>query len=186
MDACADVADDAARADDDAAHDAEMPDDAVAGKVCELEGFDRYRADFVMEGGAIHVDGQGTVLVTEQCLLNPNRNPQFSRGDVEQRLRDWLGAETVVWLGEGVYLDETDGHIDNLACFTAPATVALTWTDNRLAPRTSWAAGYGGQRIGWSSDPANRRIFLTFGNSADKDMNAIYPVADRWINSRDR
>ena len=109
-------------------------DDAVAAKVCEVEGFDRYRADFVMEGGAIHVDGQGTVLVTEQCLLNPNRNPSLSRETVETRLRDWLGVESVVWLGEGVFLDETDGHIDNLACFTAPGEVALTWTDDRRDP----------------------------------------------------
>ena len=109
-------------------------DDAVAAKVCELEGFDRHRADFVMEGGALHVDGQGTVLVTEQCLLNPNRNPGFTREDCESRLRAWLGAETVVWLGEGVVLDETDGHVDNLACFTRPGEIALTWTEDRRDP----------------------------------------------------
>lgn len=109
-------------------------DDAVAQKVCEFEGLDRHRADFVLEGGAIHTDGQGTLLTTEQCLLNPNRNPGLSREQIEKRLCDWLGVAAIVWLGEGVHLDETDGHVDNLACFTAPGEVALTWTDDRRDP----------------------------------------------------
>jgi agmatine deiminase len=74
------------------------------------------------------------LLVTEQCLLNPNRNPGMSREDYEAQLRAWLGVETVVWLGDGVFMDETDGHVDNLACFTAPGEVALTWTDDRRDP----------------------------------------------------
>ena len=109
-------------------------DAAVAQKVCEVEGIDRYRPDFILEGGAIHVDGKGTLLVTEQCLLNPNRNPGMSREDYEVQLRAWLGVEAVVWLGDGVFMDETDGHVDNLACFTAPGEVALTWTDDRRDP----------------------------------------------------
>jgi agmatine deiminase len=110
-------------------------DDLVARKVLEIEGLDRYRAPLVLEGGAIHVDGEGTVLVTEQCLLNPNRNPQRSRGDIEALLCDWLGASHVVWLGEGVINDETDGHVDNLACFARPGEICLTWTDNRRDPQ---------------------------------------------------
>ncbi len=110
-------------------------DDAVAGKVCEIEWTDRYRAPFILEGGSIHVDGQGTLLTTEECLLNPNRNPQLTRADLERLLADYLGIDTVVWLGRGVVNDETDGHIDNLCCFTAPGEVCLTWTDDRRDPQ---------------------------------------------------
>ena len=90
-------------------------DDQVAQKVAEVEGADRHRAPLVLEGGSIHVDGAGTCLTTEECLLNPNRNPQLGREEVERHLRDHLGVERVVWLGAGVVQDETDGHVDNLA-----------------------------------------------------------------------
>jgi agmatine deiminase len=110
-------------------------DDEVAQKVLEIEGDDRYRTPFVLEGGAIHVDGQGTCLTTEECLLNPNRNPDLTRADIEEVLRRYLGVSTVIWLGAGVYLDETGGHIDELACFTSPGQVVLTWTDDRKDPQ---------------------------------------------------
>jgi len=110
-------------------------DDAVAQKVLEIEGRDRYRAPFVLEGGAIHVDGQGTLLTTEECLLNRNRNPHLTRDDIERLLARYLGIETVVWLGRGVHLDETDGHVDNLCAFTSPGEVVLTWTDDRRDPQ---------------------------------------------------
>ncbi|HET7443641.1 MAG TPA: agmatine deiminase [Solirubrobacterales bacterium] len=110
-------------------------DDRVAAKVLEVEGADRYRAPFVLEGGAIHVDGEGTVLTTEQCLLNPNRNPDLSRAQVELGLREYLGAEKVVWLGRGVFEDETDGHVDNLACFARPGLVLLTWSEDESDPQ---------------------------------------------------
>ncbi len=110
-------------------------DDEVAHKVLELEGADRYRTPFVLEGGAIHVDGQGTCLTTEECLLNPNRNGKMTRAEIEETLRHYLGVTTVIWLGAGVYLDETGGHIDELACFTSPGHVALTWTEDRKDPQ---------------------------------------------------
>ena len=110
-------------------------DDAVAQKVLEIEGRDRYRAPFVLEGGAIHVDGQGTLLTTEECLLNRNRNPHLTRDDIERLLARYLGIETVVWLGRGVHLDETDGHVDNLCAFTRPGEIVLTWTDDRRDPQ---------------------------------------------------
>jgi agmatine deiminase len=74
-------------------------------------------------------------LTTEECLLNPNRNPQLGRSEVEEQLRRYLGVSTVIWLEKGVYLDETGGHIDELACFTSPGHVALTWTSDRKDPQ---------------------------------------------------
>jgi agmatine deiminase len=110
-------------------------DERVAAKVLEVEGDDRYRAPIVLEGGAIHVDGEGTVLTTEECLLNPNRNPELSKDQLERVLLDYLGAEKVIWLGAGVFEDETDGHVDNLACFAGPGRVLLTWTDDEDDPQ---------------------------------------------------
>jgi agmatine deiminase len=110
-------------------------DERVARKVLEVEGVDRYRAPLVLEGGSIHVDGQGTVMTTEECLLNRNRNPGLGRGEIERALCAYLGAERVLWLGRGVLDDETDGHVDNLACFVRPGVVALTWCDDPADPQ---------------------------------------------------
>jgi agmatine deiminase len=110
-------------------------DDAVARKVLEIEACDRYRAPFVLEGGSIHVDGQGTLITTEECLLNPNRTPQLSRAEIEDRLRRYLNVEVIVWLGKGVHCDETDGHVDNLCAFVRPGEVVLTWTDDKRDPQ---------------------------------------------------
>ena len=110
-------------------------DELVAQKVIDIEGVDRYQAPMVLEGGSIHVDGEGTLLTTEECLLNSNRNPALDRGEIEQLLGDYTGAEVVVWLGRGVYNDETNGHVDNIASFVRPGLVALTWTDDRTDPQ---------------------------------------------------
>ena len=107
----------------------------MAAAVCAAERVDRYRAPFVLEGGAIHSDGEGTLLVTEECLLHPNRNPGLTRDEIERGLRDYTGAEVVVWLGLGVVNDETDGHVDNLCCFVRPGVVLLTGTDDRDDPQ---------------------------------------------------
>jgi len=82
-----------------------------------------YRGPLVLEGGSIHVDGTGTLIATEQCLLNPNRNPTHDQREIEEVLALHLGARRIVWLGEGLLDDETDGHVDNIACFVAPNTV---------------------------------------------------------------
>jgi len=110
-------------------------DERAARKVLEVEGCARYRAPIVLEGGSIHVDGQGTVMATEECLLNANRNPRLTREQIEAVLFDYLGVERVIWLDRGVLNDETDGHVDNLACFVRPAVVLLSWTDDETDPQ---------------------------------------------------
>jgi agmatine deiminase len=101
-------------------------DAAVGRLLVDRLGDRRYDAPFVLEGGSIAVDGEGTLLTTEECLLNPNRNPQLSREEIEQGLCDYLGVETVVWLGQGLVEDrDTDGHVDLVAAFTRPGEVLL-------------------------------------------------------------
>jgi agmatine deiminase len=110
-------------------------DDLVARKALEIERCDRYRAPLVLEGGSIHVDGEGTLITTEECLLNPNRNPHLDKGQLEILLHEYLGVSSVVWLGKGVVDDETGGHVDNLCCFARPGEVVLTWTDDKRDPQ---------------------------------------------------
>jgi agmatine deiminase len=111
-------------------------DDQVARKICEIERVLSYRTDgFVLEGGSIHSDGEGTVYTTEECLLSPGRNPDLTRGQIEETLRQHLGAEKVVWLKRGIYLDETNGHVDNICCVVKPGTVLLAWTDDESDPQ---------------------------------------------------
>lgn len=110
-------------------------DDAVAAKVAEIENTPRYRAPLVMEGGAFHVDGQGTLITTEECLLSPGRNPDLSRGEIEQHLQDYLGIRQIIWLPRGVFNDETTGHVDNLLHVVAPGSVVLTWCDDPGDPQ---------------------------------------------------
>jgi agmatine deiminase len=105
-------------------------DDLVPQKVCEIAGIDRYRAPFVLEGGSIHVDGEGTVITTEECLLSPGRNPSMSRDEIEEGLRDYLGVDKVVWLGRGFDPEETTGHVDDIAAFVRPGVVVVAWTDD--------------------------------------------------------
>ncbi|TLG76782.1 agmatine deiminase [Culicoidibacter larvae] len=111
-------------------------DDAVAQKVCEIEMKDRYRlADFVLEGGSIHVDGEGTLITTEECLLSDGRNPQLSKEQIEQVLKEYLNLETIIWVKRGIYLDETNGHVDNIINYVAPGVVAVAWTDDESDPQ---------------------------------------------------
>jgi agmatine deiminase len=111
-------------------------DDQVASKILGIEQLPRYRtADFILEGGAIHVDGEGTLLTTEECLLNANRNPHLSREDIEAVLAEYLGITKILWLKDGIFNDETDGHVDNMACFVKPGEVVLAWTDDKNDPQ---------------------------------------------------
>ncbi len=100
-------------------------DHSIGERLSKAAGLPFQKADWILEGGAIDGDGSGTFLTTEQCLLNPNRNPGFGRYEVEQRLANDLGATRVVWLGDGLENDHTDGHVDNIARFVAPGRVAI-------------------------------------------------------------
>ena len=98
-------------------------DDAVPQHVARLRELPLFSPGIVMEGGSIEVNGRGTLLTTEACLLNPNRNPHLSKVEIEQYLKDFLGVTNVLWLGEGIVGDDTDGHIDDLTRFVNPTTV---------------------------------------------------------------
>jgi agmatine deiminase len=98
-------------------------DNQIPRRVAEHLGFSRFEPGIILEGGAIDGNGRGTILTTEECLLNPNRNPHLTRSDIEQYLADYCGSRKVLWLGRGIDGDDTDGHIDELARFVAPQTV---------------------------------------------------------------
>src|SRR3954470_17600367 len=101
-------------------------DDAMPRALLGELGIDRFEAPFVLEGGSICVDGEGTLITTEQCLLNPNRNPHLEREQIEALLADFLGIEMVIWLPHGLVEDnDTDGHVDNVAAFVEPGRVLL-------------------------------------------------------------
>ena len=111
-------------------------DNLVAQKIMGIENVDRYKPEnFVLEGGSIHVDGEGTLLTTEECLLHENRNPHMNKGQIEETIKAYTNVEKVIWLGKGTYEDVTYGHIDNLACFIRPGVVALHWTDDKNDPQ---------------------------------------------------
>jgi agmatine deiminase len=98
-------------------------DDAVPARMAQSLGLPCISVDMVLEGGSIDVNGAGCLLTTEQCLLNSNRNPALTRADIEAALDRYLGADQVIWLGEGIAGDDTDGHVDDIARFTAEGTV---------------------------------------------------------------
>lgn len=111
-------------------------DDAVAVKFCDAIKKDVYDfSDLVLEGGSIHTDGEGTLLVTETCLLSAGRNPQLTREEIEARLCEALGVRKVLWLPYGIYNDETNEHVDNVCAFIGPHEVVLAWTDDESDPQ---------------------------------------------------
>lgn len=110
-------------------------DDQVAQKLCEMEGIDSYRTEgFVLEGGAFHVDGEGTVMTTKMCLLSEGRNPHLSQEEIEKMLCNYLNCEKVIWVTDGIDPDETNGHIDDVACFIRPGEAACIYTEDPEDP----------------------------------------------------
>ncbi len=109
-------------------------DAELASRLARVADVPLYRAPLVCEGGAIHTDGQGTLLTTEQCLLNENRNPHLSRQQIEERLALFTGVRKIIWLGSGFSDEETDGHVDNIVCFSVPGRVVPGVPSERSHP----------------------------------------------------
>ena len=111
-------------------------DNAVPRNFCDFCGYEYYDAEpFILEGGSVHTDGDGTLMVTESCLLSKGRNPSLSKEQIEEKLKAFLGAQKVLWLPRGIYNDETNEHVDNVCAFTKPGEVVLAWTDNKNDPQ---------------------------------------------------
>jgi agmatine deiminase len=106
-------------------------DEVAPTRVAEILDVPVFYPGMILEGGAIDVNGAGALLTTESCLLNKNRNPSLSRDEIEQRLRDYLGVRDILWLGDGIAGDDTDGHIDDLARFVSEKTVITVVEENR-------------------------------------------------------
>lgn len=132
-------------------------DDQVASRVADALGWPRFDAPFVMEGGSVDVDGEGTVLTTEQCLLNENRNPGRDRAQIEQDLLQYLGAKKVLWVTEGLLNDHTDGHIDTIARFIRPGVVVCMAPSGDDDPNREVLERIAAE-LGAMTDAAGRRL----------------------------
>jgi agmatine deiminase len=132
--------------------DDEVPEQVAAGAGARLT-----RADFVLEGGAIDHDGKGTILTTRECLLNPNRNPGWTEAAAQAALAGALGVRKVVWLGQGLLNDHTDGHVDNLARFVAPGVVAVPMASGEDDPH-AFAYDAAARDLAQATDAAGRRL----------------------------
>jgi agmatine deiminase len=164
-------------------------DVAIGARLVEHSGDELYAAPFVLEGGAILVDGAGTLLTTEQCLLHPNRNPSWSRDELERGLRDFLGVRQVVWLGEGLEEDrDTDGHVDMFAAFTGAGRVLLQSAPEGhpdhepMADNHARARAAGLEVVDFPVPPApaqvaGRSIGVAYLNAYLSDRFAVMPTA---------
>lgn len=111
-------------------------DQQVSLKMADMEGKAVYKFhEFIIEGGSIHVDGEGTLITTEECLLSEGRNPHLTKEQIEENLKNYVGVDKIIWLKRGIYNDETNGHVDNICCFVKPGEVLLAWTDNQDDPQ---------------------------------------------------
>lgn len=134
-------------------------DNLAASQICSALGLEYYDAQhFVLEGGSIHSDGEGTLLVTEACLLSRGRNPGWSRNKIEETLKQYLGAEKVIWLPRGIYQDETNEHVDNICAFVRPGEVVLAWTDDKSDPQ--WELSSASFRVLENERDARGRQFI--------------------------
>jgi agmatine deiminase len=105
-------------------------DNQIPARMAEYLGVPRFEGGMILEGGSIDVNGAGLLLTSEACLLNPNRNPDLSKAQIEQRLRDFLGVQNILWLGDGIIGDDTDGHIDDISRFVTPDTIVTAVEDD--------------------------------------------------------
>ena len=143
-------------------------DDTVATQIAQASAAKLVAHDFILEGGAVDHDGEGTVLTTGQCVLNPNRNPGWTPAVAQAALADALGAKTVLWLGEGLANDHTDGHVDNLARFVAPGVVACPV-----------AFGKGDANAAAYDDAARRLAGMT--DAAGRKLSVVRIPSPGWI-----
>ena len=132
-------------------------DDTVAAQIAQASGAPLVAHDFILEGGAVDHDGEGTVLTTGQCVLNANRNPRWTEAIAEAAFAEALGAKRVLWLGEGLANDHTDGHVDNLARFVAPGVVACPLAFGRGDPNAR-AYDDAARRLAGMTDAAGRKL----------------------------
>lgn len=133
-------------------------DDAMSEPLLAHLGIDRLPADLVLEGGSISVDGDGTLIATEQCLLHPSRNPALGRTEIEERLREHLGVETMIWIAHGLLEDhDTDGHVDNVAHFVAPGVVLAQTVEDPSDPNHEPMAE-NAERLRAARDARGRRL----------------------------
>ena len=139
-------------------------DQTIGSELADDCGLAVTRPDYVLEGGAIDVDGAGRMLTTEQCLLNPNRNPQMDRASIEAALQNDLGASEVVWLGDGLLNDHTDGHVDNLARFVADGAIVLAEP--------------------WGSDDPNAGVYADAKARAQNAGLTVHPIPSPGLVSR--
>lgn len=135
-------------------------DNAFAKAFAQKEGYRVYdAAPFVLEGGAIHCDGEGTALVTEACLLSKGRNPELSQKQIEEKLITYLGVQKVIWIPYGIYNDETNEHVDNVCAFVRPGEVVLAWTDKKDDPQYDMSmADY--ERLLEETDAKGRKLVI--------------------------
>jgi agmatine deiminase len=110
-------------------------DNAIPSRIADLENIDYYSTpDFVLEGGSFHTDGEGTLLTTEMCLLSPGRNPHLDKTGIEEMLKAYINVEKIIWIRDGIDPDETNGHIDDVACFVRPPEVICIYSDDESDP----------------------------------------------------
>ncbi len=178
-------------------------DDQTAPQLLHHLGLKCFNASLVLEGGSIHVDGEGTLLTTEECLLNSNRNPELSRDEIEKELRKFLHVQKVIWLKNGLFGDETDGHIDNIACFAAPGKIlmqvcsdpsdenyAITRINMEILDRARDARGRKLEIIPFQQPPRQeykkKRLTLSYINFYFVNQGIILPVFGGEAEETDR
>ena len=150
-------------------------DDSLAEKLCIAAGLKREPRGMILEGGAIDIDGAGLLVTTEQCLLNPNRNPHMTRADIAAQMNLDLGTKQVLWLGDGLMGDHTDGHVDNLARFVGPGKLALPEANGSNDPNANVYADAWARAREWGIDlvplPSPGRIEVDGAVAAASYMN---------------